>query len=134
MCGCVGVIDLTGRLGTDRMAAVVRAMADLQHHRGPDDGGVWVAPDGRAALGHRRLAIIDLSPEGRQPMQAPGCRSVVVYNGEIYNFARLRRRLEARGCQFVSRCDTEILPHLFDTLGPGGPGELGGDVRVWSVA
>lgn len=126
MCGCVGVIDLTGRLGADRMAAVVRAMADLQHHRGPDDGGVWVAPDGRAALGHRRLAIIDLSPEGRQPMQAPGCRSVVVYNGEIYNFARLRRRLEARGCQFVSRCDTEILPHLFDTLDPAGLASLEG--------
>src|SRR5262249_31610622 len=78
-------------------AAVVRAMADMLTHRGPDDSGVWESADGNVALGHRRLAIIDLSPLGRNPMAWDGGRLWITFNGEIYNFLDLRTELEAFG-------------------------------------
>jgi asparagine synthase (glutamine-hydrolysing) len=86
----------------DRMAAAVA-------HRGPDDSGTWSDPDGIVGLGSRRLAIIDLSPEGRQPMSSADGRYTVAYNGEIYNFATLRVELAAAGFSFRGHSDTEIL-------------------------
>ncbi|HVY89001.1 MAG TPA: hypothetical protein VG942_09055, partial [Hyphomonadaceae bacterium] len=72
MCGIAGVIDLSGRHSGAELQALVIAMRDSMVHRGPDDAGVWLDPNGRCALGHRRLSIIDLRPEGRQPMEALG--------------------------------------------------------------
>jgi asparagine synthase (glutamine-hydrolysing) len=83
-------------------------MHDTVRHRGPDDCGVWSSPDGAAVFGHRRLAIIDLSPGGHQPMGDPQDRHVV-FNGEIYNFKELRHELEGLGHQFRTASDTEVL-------------------------
>src|SRR5262245_37424437 len=79
--------------------------------RGPDAGDAWVDAGGRVGLGHRRLAIIDLSPAGAQPMHFGAL--TIVFNGEIYNYRQLREQLEARGHTFVSHSDTEVMLHLF---------------------
>src|SRR5579885_677674 len=85
-------------------------MADALRHRGPDDAGVWVDAAAGVALGFRRLAIIDLSPHGRQPMASADGRYVVVFNGELYNFRALRADLErAAGVRFRGHSDTEVL-------------------------
>ena len=88
-------------------AAILKQMTDAVAHRGPDGEGQWT--EGAVALGHRRLAIIDLSPAAAQPMQTKDGRFVVTYNGEIYNYRELRTKLEARGHEFRSRSDTEVL-------------------------
>ncbi|MEE9230499.1 MAG: asparagine synthase (glutamine-hydrolyzing) [Acidobacteriota bacterium] len=116
MCGIVGVLDYAGP-GTLNEAILSR-MRDTMQHRGPDDEGVYVSPDGRVGLGHRRLAILDPSSAGRQPMSTPDGRYWVTYNGEIYNFMELRSELESRGYQFRSRSDTEVLLALYADEGP----------------
>lgn len=126
MCGIVGLYDLKRRFSPDQLGALVSVMRDSMVHRGPDDAGVWVDPNGGCALGHRRLSIIDLRPEGRQPMEAVGAPSVVTFNGEIYNFQQHRDRLTAKGVVFRSRSDTEILPHIFRDLEPGPLSTLNG--------
>lgn len=93
------------------------AMRDQMAARGPDGHGDWHAEDGRVGLGHRRLAIIDLTENGRQPMQSADGQLVVTFNGEIYNFAVLRAELEAKGCVFRSKSDTEVLLHLYAARG-----------------
>ncbi|TFH41108.1 MAG: hypothetical protein E4H01_15460, partial [Lysobacterales bacterium] len=95
--------------------AVVRAMAGMIAHRGPDDSGSYV--DGPLALGHRRLSIIDLSSAGHQPMATSDGRYVIAYNGEIYNFKELRATLQARGIRFDSGTDTEVLLYGFAEWG-----------------
>src|SRR5947209_6919539 len=103
MCGICGELRFDGR----RLdATVVTAMRDRLIHRGPDSEGLYVSPDGGAALAFRRLAIIDLSPVGRQPMPNEDGTVQVVFNGEIYNFAGLREDLVQRGHTFRSRTDT----------------------------
>lgn len=84
-------------------------MAETIRHRGPDATGSWTDPDGRVALGHRRLSVIDPSPAGHQPMVSGTGRYVVAYNGEVYNFRALRRDLEGRGAAFRGHSDTEVL-------------------------
>src|SRR6185436_19773953 len=74
-----------------------------------DDGGVWVSPDANVALAHRRLSIIDISDAGHQPMFGMDQRSVVVFNGELYNFRELRQELERDGVRFSTHSDTEVL-------------------------
>ncbi|MBX3354347.1 MAG: asparagine synthase (glutamine-hydrolyzing) [Phycisphaeraceae bacterium] len=118
MCGINGIIDLQGSLGAARLEAMCIAMRDGMLHRGPDDAGVWTSPDGRVSLGHRRLSIIDLRPEGRQPMGNEDGTVQVVFNGEIYGFQPLRAELERQGHLFRSRSDTEVLPHLFESMAP----------------
>jgi asparagine synthase (glutamine-hydrolysing) len=78
-------------------------------HRGPDDAGEWWSADGRAGLGHRRLSVIDLSPAGHQPMIGDEGGTIIVFNGEIYNFRELRDELIKRGHRFCSRTDTEVI-------------------------
>jgi len=88
-------------------------MAAVLAHRGPDDAGVWADPAGRVALGNRRLAIIDLSSAGHQPMADASGDVVVTYNGEIYNFQELRRDLENAGHRFRGHSDTEVMLALY---------------------
>ena len=104
MCGIAGILSLDGEPAS---AVVLRRMTDSIRHRGPDGEGQYV--DGPLGLGHRRLAILDLSPAGHQPMMSSDGRYVLSYNGEIYNFLELRTELAAAGVQFRSRTDTEVL-------------------------
>ena len=108
MCGIAGWISYQRDLSTER--AAVDAMTETMSCRGPDDRGTWIS--GPAALGHRRLAIIDL-PGGRQPMSVdtPGGTVAMVYSGETYNFPELRRELAARGHRFSTDSDTEVVLH-----------------------
>jgi len=104
MCGIAGILQFDGAPAS---AVILRRMTEAIRHRGPDGEGHYV--DGIAALGHRRLAIIDLTAAGRQPMQSACGRYVISYNGEAYNFRELRTELEARGRRFRSRTDTEVV-------------------------
>jgi len=126
MCGIAGII---GRLDERNRAALER-MNDAMVHRGPDASGTWVsAPDARGwgtLLTHRRLSILDLSPAGAQPMTDPVTGHVVTFNGEIYNFADLRRRLAAEGQEFNSTGDTAVMLRALGLHGPGAVGWLRG--------
>ncbi len=117
MCGLTGFIDLTRRTSADELRARVTTMADTLRHRGPDDAGVWVDEAAGVALGHRRLAILDLSPLGHQPMFSHDGHWCIAYNGEIYNHNELRRDLQQRGVQFKSTSDTETLVEGFAAWG-----------------
>lgn len=92
-------------------------MTNAVAHRGPDDSGAWLDPEAGVALGHRRLSILDLSVEGHQPMRSHDGRFLIVYNGEIYNFADLRRDLEAQGHAFRGHSDTEVMLAAFVAWG-----------------
>jgi len=109
MCGIAGLWDPDGSTNGAELDHLVGAMADALHRRGPDDRGVWVDPEGRVALGHRRLSIVDLAPTGHQPMLSGDERWVVVFNGEIYNFPAIRDRLASEGVTFRGTSDTEVL-------------------------
>ena len=108
MCGIAGFLGSAAAAGQD--AALVRRMADLLRHRGPDDDGVWADPEAGIALAQRRLAIVDLSPAGHQPMFSACQRYVMVFNGEIYNYEEIRRRLDAEAATaWRGHSDTEVL-------------------------
>jgi asparagine synthase (glutamine-hydrolysing) len=113
MCGITGFIDSAHRRTGEAIEEQVRQMTDTLRHRGPDDGGIWTDASAGIALGFRRLAILDLSPEGHQPMRSADGRYVVVFNGEIYNFSELRHELEKLGHIFRGRSDTEIMLAAF---------------------
>ena len=112
MCGVAGIVNLAGEPVS---GVTVRAMTDAIAHRGPDGEGQFC--DGPVGLGHRRLAIIDPTPAGHQPMQTPDGRYVLSYNGEVYNFNLLRAELEARGRRFHSRTDSEVVLHALAEWG-----------------
>lgn len=95
----------------------LRRIRDHMVRRGPDGKGEWFSGNGRVALGHRRLSIIDLTERGAQPMASADGKCVVSFNGEIYNHKELRRKLEAAGRRFRSNCDTEVLLHLYAEKG-----------------
>lgn len=109
MCGICGLFDTRGELAAAPAHAALAAMKASLARRGPDDQGDFADPAGHLLLGFRRLAILDLSAAGHQPMFSASRRSVIVMNGEIYNFPELRRELEAAGHPFRSRSDTEVL-------------------------
>ena len=114
MCGISGLANCGERETLARMNSV-------QAHRGPDDSGTWQQrfSDGSyVGLGSRRLAIVDLSPSGQMPMRNEDGTLWITYNGEIYNFARLRRELESKGHRFRSHTDTEVVLHLYEQEGP----------------
>lgn len=108
MCGITGFVSAGGG-DKQELETRVGRMSDQLAHRGPDDSGAWVDPITGVALGFRRLAIIDLSAAGHQPMVSACERFVIVFNGEVYNFAELRRELEPRGHQFRGHSDTEVM-------------------------
>ena len=113
MCGIAGLFDATAATPTGALDAAARAMIRTLAHRGPDGEGLWSDPQGGVALAHRRLAIIDLSPGGAQPMASGDGRFVITYNGEIYNYLELRTELEALGRKFRSQSDTEVMLEAF---------------------
>lgn len=121
MCGIVGFFDRNGRLGNTELETVIAAMAETLQHRGPDDGSVWVDGAARVALGHRRLSILDLSAEGRQPMHSACERYVIVFNGEIYNHRELRVELDdSSGLgkhAWRGHSDTEVMLAAFQQWG-----------------
>ena len=112
MCGICGIFNLKGDPVEYRH---IKAMADSLAHRGPDDEGIFI--DVNVALGHRRLAVLDVSPAGHQPMTTADGQIVIVYNGEIYNFLEIRRALESLGYRFNSRSDTEVLLNAYKEWG-----------------
>jgi asparagine synthase (glutamine-hydrolysing) len=109
MCGIAGFVDFTGRDSPESLGRAGLSMAAALRHRGPDDEGVWVDPDARAVLAHRRLSIVDLSAAGHQPMASSSGRWMLTYNGEIYNFRILRTELEGHGHGFRGHSDTEVI-------------------------
>jgi asparagine synthase (glutamine-hydrolysing) len=114
MCGICGLVNCGD-------AATLARMTNVQTHRGPDDSGFWERrfPDGGyIGLGSRRLAILDLSADGRMPMSNEDATVWITYNGEIYNFAELRRELLGKGHSFRSHTDTEAIVHLYEEYGP----------------
>src|SRR6185437_6275033 len=115
MCGIAGVLRTDG--ATPKIKAAARAMGDTLAHRGPDDHGVWSDADAGIALAHRRLAILDLSPTGHQPMLSADGRLVVTFNGENFNFQELRAELAARGVTFRGTSDTEVMLEAFALFG-----------------
>ena len=109
MCGIAGFLDHSRRSDDREFQAIVLDMVQTLHHRGPDDSGVWSDAKAGIALGHRRLSILDLSPEGHQPMTSVCGRYVISFNGEIYNFKALRSELESLGFCFRGHSDTEVM-------------------------
>jgi asparagine synthase (glutamine-hydrolysing) len=109
MCGIAGLLDEGAASSPDELAEAAARMAGTLRHRGPDSAAVWVDAESGVALGHRRLAIVDLSPDGHQPMASASGRFVIAFNGEIYNFRRLRQELEEAGQRFRGHSDTEVL-------------------------
>jgi asparagine synthase (glutamine-hydrolysing) len=133
MCGIAGAFRLDGSAAPALPDETLHAMTDVMAYRGPDDAG-YVAGDG-CSLGARRLSIIDVEG-GHQPFADESERVWAAQNGEIYNHAALRRELEARGHVLRSRCDTEVLPHLYEEHGPRLAERLRGmfAVAVWDRA
>ena len=112
MCGIAGIFNLTGEPVSP---VILRKMTDAIAHRGPDGDGFWT--EGLIGLGHRRLAIIDLSPAAHQPMMSLNGRYVISYNGEVYNFRELKIELVKQGYQFHSTSDTEVVLNAWDAWG-----------------
>jgi asparagine synthase (glutamine-hydrolysing) len=125
MCGITAIFAY--RPAASAVDAVeLEAITERMRSRGPDAGGTWISPDGRVGLGNRRLAIIDLSDEGTQPMWDVERELVIVFNGEIYNYAELRASLERSGARFHSHTDTEVLLQLYRRDGERMTGLLRG--------
>lgn len=117
MCGLVGVWRARSNWSAELLQDTVRAMADAIRHRGPDGEGVWCDAEQSICLGHRRLAVVDLSPLGAQPMRSHNGRFALVFNGEIYNFPELRTELDKAGVQVRSTGDTEVMLEAFALWG-----------------
>jgi asparagine synthase (glutamine-hydrolysing) len=116
MCGIAGIFKFRESSFEITEPLLVR-MRDTMAHRGPDGAGVWISPDRRVGLAHRRLSIIDLSEAGAQPMPAPDGNLWITYNGEIYNHMQLRAELEKEGYRYRSRTDTESILYAYDRWG-----------------
>jgi asparagine synthase (glutamine-hydrolysing) len=113
MCGIAGVLNYRAAEPTRLVSEMIEAM----RYRGPDDSGAWCDAAVGLGLGHARLSILDVSPEGHQPMVSAGGRYVLSYNGEVYNFAELRSELEATGAKFRGHSDTEVMLAAFEEWG-----------------
>jgi asparagine synthase (glutamine-hydrolysing) len=122
MCGISGWFDTRGARPPEK--SVIRAMNQAIAHRGPDGDGFYFAPG--IGLGHRRLAIIDLSPGGHQPKPSADGNLQIVFNGEIYNFRELRQELEAKGRVFATRSDTEVIIQAWEEWGEASVSRLSG--------
>ncbi len=119
MCGIAG-------LSGDIRQPIMETLSDVLLHRGPDDKGSFEAPEYHLQLFHQRLAILDITDAGHQPMQSPDDRLALIYNGEIYNFLELRQELEQLGYQFCSQSDTEVVLMAYDAWGENFLSRLNG--------
>jgi asparagine synthase (glutamine-hydrolysing) len=117
MCGIVGLLSVTGGASDDDLRRHVAPMCDALRHRGPDAAGLWVDASLGIALGQRRLAVVDLTPSGAQPMVSASGRSVIVYNGECYELDALRRDVERAGPPLRGTSDTEVVLEACERLG-----------------
>lgn len=128
MCGIAGYLNLNAKPASE---VIVKKMTDKIIHRGPDGEGQFI--DGPVGLGHRRLAIIDLSPAGHQPMISSDGRFVITFNGEVYNFKEIRIRLESLGYHFRSKTDTEVILAAFCEWGESSVGQFNGmfALAIW---
>src|SRR5436309_1922895 len=122
MCAINGILRLDQRAGPPNPDELIRT-SDAMASRGPDGGGAWISPGCEIGLGHRRLAILDLSDAGLQPMSTPDGRYWIVLNGEIYNFRDIRAGLEAKGITFRTGTDTEVILRLYEHRGEAGLAE-----------
>jgi asparagine synthase (glutamine-hydrolysing) len=122
MCGIYGLIRRDGVVDGVRLAR----QRDLLTHRGPNDAGSWVSPDGRIGLAHRRLSILDLTAAGHQPMASRDGRFTIVFNGEIYNHHEIRAELQKAGCAFYTATDTEALLNAYIAWGEACLARLNG--------
>jgi asparagine synthase (glutamine-hydrolysing) len=113
MCGIAGALNWRAHTSGEAVEAMVSGIG----HRGPDDRGLWSSPKGVCVLGHARLSIIDLSPAGHQPMLDVITGNAIVFNGEIYNFQELRKKLVSAGDLFNSHSDTEVILALYRRYG-----------------
>jgi asparagine synthase (glutamine-hydrolysing) len=116
MCGIAGIFAYDPAASLVDREELLRTR-DAMIQRGPDGAGLWISPDNRVGLAHRRLAIIDLTPKGAQPMATLDGQLRITFNGEIYNYLELRRELEVKGVRFQSGSDTEVLLHLYAERG-----------------
>ena len=129
MCGICGIWEYqTARGAVGR--ELIAEMRDEMQHRGPDDAGELIFDEGRGGLGFRRLSIVDLSEAGHQPMHGCTDELWLVFNGEIYNHASLRKDLEARGHLYASRTDSETILHLYEERGIDFVHDLEGDYAI----
>lgn len=132
MCGICGIMQV-GSSSASSNEELIKQMTDTLAHRGPNDSGTW--SNHRIALGHRRLSVIDLSTAGHQPMANEDGSVMIVYNGEVYNFKKLKEkyRLEERGHIFRSQTDTEVLIHLYEEIGLDMIAEFNGmfAIAIW---
>ena len=130
MCGICGVIQVGGQPREVVQPVVLDRMTDSMTHRGPNDRGTFASPG--VALGARRLSIVDVAG-GHQPFSNEDERVWAIQNGELYNHEQVRRELEGRGHRLRSRCDTEVIPHLYEQVGAAFPEQLRGKfgIAVW---
>ncbi|HAC66282.1 MAG TPA: asparagine synthase (glutamine-hydrolyzing) [Cyanothece sp. UBA12306] len=117
MCGITGFWNPLQHFNQDQLKAIAKQMSQTMFHRGPDDDGTWTDAEAGIALGHRRLSILDLSPEGHQPMLSADGRYVMAFNGEIYNFLDLQKQLKQKGHHFRGHSDTEVMLASFSQWG-----------------
>jgi asparagine synthase (glutamine-hydrolysing) len=129
MCGIAGILNFDGR---SVLLEDLKKMTDSIAHRGPDGEGHWIGLNGNVGFGHRRLSIIDLSEDGKQPMSLTE-RYTITFNGEIYNYIELREELITLGYQFSSKSDTEVLLSLYAELGEAMLPKLDGmfSIAIW---
>ena len=133
MCGICGVVQLSGKPSEVISAAALQRMTDIMTHRGPDEDGTFMAPG--IAIGVRRLSIVDVQ-EGHQPISNEDGRVWAAQNGELYEHGSIRHELVTKGHLFATRCDTEIIPHLYEEAGESFPEKLRGmfGIVVWDEA
>ena len=127
MCGIAGLIIKQGQI--DNLPDRINNMTKLIQHRGPDGEGFYI--DKNLALGHRRLAIIDLTEDGHQPMHYSEGQLVITYNGEIYNYLEIKNELQQLGHQFHSKSDTEVILAAYAQWGPDCVSRFNG---MWAFA
>ncbi|VAX21600.1 Asparagine synthetase [glutamine-hydrolyzing] [hydrothermal vent metagenome] len=125
MCGIAGVIDPKPAQSAGKLGSVVEKMADAVKNRGPDDSGLWVDEINGLAFGHRRLSIIDISEQGHQPMVSSSGNYVIAYNGEIYNFQKIKKDMEKeKPVKWKGHSDTEVLLEAIERYGVTGAVKL----------
>jgi len=113
VCGLTGFLDGEASRRDDELRALLAPMTERLRHRGPDDDGAWIDAGAGVAFGFRRVAIIDLSEQGHQPMTSHDGGLVLIFNGEIYNYRDLRSELEGLGDRFKGSSDTEVMLEAF---------------------